>query len=87
MIIHVRVKPNAKTNSIDIKSDGAIHIRISAAPVDGEANKYLVKYLSGIFKIAQSKIEITKGHNNSYKTIFVHADEDYVNDILEGLTE
>jgi len=85
MIIHVRVKPRARENSIDVTTDGIVHINISAAPVDGEANKYLIKYLSRIFTIPPSRIEITKGHNSSYKTIFLHADENYVNHILEGL--
>ena len=85
MIIHLRVKPNSKIDSLEVKADGTITLKICAAPVDGKANKYLVRYLSDFFKIPPSKINIIKGQNNSHKTISIGADENYVNDILSRL--
>jgi len=85
MTIHVHVKPNSKTDAIHIDSDRSIRIKICAAPVEGRANNYLVKYLSGIFKIPASKIQIIKGHNNSYKTISLSVDKDYGHKIMDNL--
>ena len=85
MIIHLRVKPNSKIDSLEVKADGTITLKICAAPVDGKANKYLVRYLSDFFKIRPSKINIIKGQNTPHKTISIEADENYVNDLLSGL--
>ena len=85
MIIHAVVKPSSKKDSIDVCEDGTLLIRITAAPFEGKANKYLLKYLAGIFKLAASNIEITKGRQNAYKTIVIHADEKYVRDVLAEL--
>jgi uncharacterized protein (TIGR00251 family) len=85
MIIRVQVKPNSKTDSIDIGEDGVIQVKICVAPVEGKANNYLVKYLSVIFKIPRSKIEMIKGHHSSHKTLLVNADEDYIKDILSQI--
>lgn len=70
MIIRVHVKPNAKADSITIAENGELHIRIREVPVDGKANKYLVEYLSKIFKVAKSSVTISKGLHTSHKTIF-----------------
>ena len=85
MIIHVRAKANSKIDSIEVKEDGTIFVRICAPPVEGKANKYLVKYLATLFKIPQSKINIIKGQNNPHKTISIDADENYINNILSSL--
>ena len=85
MILHLRVKPNSKVDSLEVKADGTITLKICAAPVDGKANKYLVRYLSDFFKIRPSKINIIKGQNNPHKTISIEADGTYVNDLLSGL--
>ena len=85
MLLHLRVKPNSKVDSLEVKDDGTITLKICAPPVEGRANKYLVQYLSDLFKIPPSKINIIKGLNNPHKTIFIAADENYVNDILSAL--
>ena len=85
MIIHIRVKANSKIDSIEVKEDGIIFIRICAARVEGKANKYLLKYLATLFNIPQSKINIVKGLNNPYKTISIEADETYLFKILTAL--
>ena len=76
MIFHVHVKPNAKADSISIKQNNELEVRVCAAPVDGKANKYLINYLSKIFKVSKSSAVILKGLNNPYKTIeIITADE------------
>jgi len=85
MLLHLRVKPNSKIDLLEVKDDGTITLKICAPAVDGRANKYLVRYLSDLFKIPSSKINIIKGLNNQHKTISVGADEHYVNEILSAL--
>lgn len=55
-----------------IPGDGlikAIKIKLIAPPVDGAANKALIKFLAKHFKIAQSEITIVKGEKSKYKIV------------------
>jgi uncharacterized protein len=85
MIIHLQVKPGSGIDSITFGTDGTMVIKIKAPPVDGKANKYLVAYLSEVFKIPKSKIAITKGETSKHKTITIDADETYLRKVLEAL--
>ncbi len=82
MIFRVHVKPNAKTNSVIIKENNELHVRISAPPVDGKANKYLIGYLSEVFKVSKSSVVIMKGLNNPHKTIEIIAENAYIKKVL-----
>jgi uncharacterized protein (TIGR00251 family) len=82
MIFRVHVKPNAKSDSISVKENNELDVRICAAPVDGKANKYLTGYLSKIFKVPKSSVVIVKGLNNSYKIIEIIADNTHIKNIL-----
>lgn len=84
MLIRIQVKANSKADSISIADTGVIHVKIRAEPVEGKANKYLLEYLSAVFRLSKSKIEIIKGHNSLYKTISLQAEEDYINNILKS---
>jgi uncharacterized protein (TIGR00251 family) len=85
VIIRVHIKPNAKADSITVTENNELNIRIREAPVDGKANKYLVGYLSKIFKVSKSCITILKGLNAPHKTISIIADEHYIENILSTL--
>jgi uncharacterized protein len=85
MLLHIHVKPNSKTDSISRSGDGNIRVKIRAQPVEGKANKYLMEYLAGVFRLSKSQVEIAKGENSPYKTIKLDADEGYVNHILKSV--
>ena len=86
MLLHIQVKPNSKSDSIRSDTDGNLLVKIRAQPEDGKANKYLVAYLSEIFRLPKSKIEITKGIVSSHKTIKINAEETYIKNILRTLS-
>ncbi|MBT3529482.1 MAG: YggU family protein [Gammaproteobacteria bacterium] len=48
-----------------------LKIRISAPPSDGKANKQLIKFLSGVFKVRQSDITIVSGHSSRKKRLCI----------------
>ena len=85
MIFSVRVKPNAKIDSIIIKENNELEVRIAAPPVDGKANKHLIHYLSEIFKVSKSAVVILKGLNTPYKTVEIIAGDNYIKGILNAL--
>ena len=58
----VRVIPNAKHSRIMLKQvDQLVNVRLAARPVDGCANKELVKVFADTFK--PSQVNIAKGEN------------------------
>jgi uncharacterized protein len=70
--ITVRITPRMPRNEIsEIMEDGTIKIRLTAAPVDGKANQALIEYLSNVFDISSSKIEIIAGQTNRNKLVSI----------------
>jgi uncharacterized protein (TIGR00251 family) len=82
MVFRVHVKANAKSDFMFVKENNELDVRISAVPVDGKANKYLIGYLSKIFKVSRSSVIILKGLNNPYKTVEIIADDTHIKNIL-----
>lgn len=69
MKINVTVKPrSSKTEVIQI-SETEYQVRLTASPVDGEANEQLIKVLGEYFKIGKSCISILKGKTGKKKIV------------------
>jgi len=69
--ITVKITPRASKNEIVGELAGMLKIKLKAPPVDGEANKELIKFLSKEWKIPKSKIKIVKGLTSRTKTIII----------------
>jgi len=70
--ITVKVIPRSSRNEIaGVQEDGTIKIRLTAAPVEGQANKALVEFLAEVLDIAKSKIEIIGGLSGRNKLITI----------------
>ena len=70
--LKIRVTPRAKRDEVYyILEDGTIKVRLTAPPVEGKANKALIKYFSGIFEIPSSQIEILSGFKSRNKLVFI----------------
>lgn len=68
----IRVLPRAGRNEVaEVMADGTVKIRLTAAPVDGEANKQLIRFLAEALKIPQSRIEIVAGATARDKIVAV----------------
>jgi uncharacterized protein (TIGR00251 family) len=76
MILHLTVKPGSRKDEFIVGQDGSIKVKIKEQPIEGKANKYLVNYLSTVFGVPKSKIELLKGENNPRKKISIEIDED-----------
>jgi uncharacterized protein (TIGR00251 family) len=82
----VRVVTNASKNEIAGEQDGRLVIRLTASPVDGKANKLLIKFLSKQLKVAASRIAILHGLTSREKTLLFHGlDEHGLREKLEAL--
>lgn len=70
--IAIRVTPRArKTELSGIMADGTLRIRISAPPVEGKANKALIKYLADVLGVRKSRIEIVAGETGLDKIVSI----------------
>lgn len=70
--ITVRVTPRMAKNEIhDILDDGTVKIRLTAPPVDGKANKALIRFLSDVLEIPASSLEIVAGLTGHDKLVSI----------------
>lgn len=70
--ITVRVTPRMAKNEIyGILDDGTVKIRLTAPPVEGKANKELVRFLADVLEMPVSAIEIVAGLNGHDKLITI----------------
>jgi len=71
-IITIRVIPRAKKSEISqVLDDGTIKIRLTAPPVEGKANKALVRFLADVFGISPQNIEIISGVKGRKKVVLI----------------
>ena len=70
LTLHVKI--NSKSSIVKLEpGPGRLKIKITAPPVNGKANKHLLKYLSKIFAVPQTSISIDRGANQSLKTLTI----------------
>ena len=77
LILTLRVQPNAKKDEVCgqvcTDQENFIKIRITALPVEGKANKHLIKYLASLFKVPKSAIELLSGENARLKRVSIRS--------------
>jgi uncharacterized protein (TIGR00251 family) len=70
--IAVRIIPRAKRNEVsEIQGDGTVKIRITAPPIEGEANRALIRFLAKLLDIPEHKIEIVAGLGGRNKLVSI----------------
>jgi len=67
----VRIILRASRSEIAGEYNGALRIRIAAPPVDGAANRELVRLLAKSFKLPQNAVEIVSGAGSKNKIIHI----------------
>jgi uncharacterized protein YggU (UPF0235/DUF167 family) len=69
--IAIRVVPRAGASTIAGTRNGALLVRLAAAPVEGAANAALVSLLARTLQTAPRNITITAGHHSRDKRLSV----------------
>lgn len=67
MKITVRVKANAKKNSIEATPDGSWKVAVTAPAREGKANQAVMSLLAKHFAVAKSKVRLVMGQKHSNK--------------------
>ena len=69
VIVAVHTQPKAASTEYVGVHGGVLKIRVSAPPIEGEANRALCRYLAEVFSIPQRSVEICSGENSRHKRI------------------
>jgi hypothetical protein len=71
LVFTVRVVARASRSSVTGEHDGALRVRVAAAPVDGAANEELVRTLARALSVPARAVEIRSGHASKLKQVRV----------------
>jgi uncharacterized protein (TIGR00251 family) len=67
--IEVRLQPRASRDELLGIRDGVLHARVSAPPVDGEANRALCRLVAAHAGVPPSRVEIVRGARGRSKLV------------------
>lgn len=68
----IKVQPRASKNQLAGVMDGAVKVRLTAPPVDGEANEACLRFFAELFKVPLKSLELVSGHTGRNKTLRVY---------------
>jgi len=71
VLFKVRVQPRAARNELAGLFEDALRLRLTAPPVDGEANEACRSFLAGLCKVPKSRVAIVSGHTGRSKVVRV----------------
>jgi len=67
----IKVQPRSSRNQIVGEQDGMLKIKLTAPPVEGEANQALVDYLSSILDVPRRNVTLLKGESSRQKIVAI----------------
>lgn len=68
-LLKVYLQPRSSKNEIVGPYRDGIKVKVTAQPIEGKANRALIRLLAKEFGISTSCIEILKGHHSREKTL------------------
>lgn len=68
-VLQIKVKPNSLQQLIAEEADGTLTVHLKSPPVDGKANKELIKLLAKKLDVPKSQIRIKSGLASRFKLI------------------
>jgi len=71
LVFQVHVKPRASRDAIEGEREGALVVRLTAPPVEGEANEALVRLLAARLHVPKSAVRILSGERGRMKRVAV----------------
>lgn len=65
------IQPKSSKNEIIGPHNGAIKIKLTSPPVDGQANAGLIEFLAKLFKTAKRNVVLVKGETSRQKVVAI----------------
>ncbi|MCC6444623.1 MAG: DUF167 domain-containing protein [Armatimonadetes bacterium] len=83
--LFVRLQPKASRSEIIGFKEGALHLKVTAPPVEGAANRALESFLAGVLGLRKSQVSVVQGHKSREKVLeIIGLSEDEVRGKLGG---
>lgn len=76
-ILSLRIQPKASRDELAGVQDGRLKIRITAPPVDGEANRHLQAFLAKALKVSKSRVTLVSGETGREKRVRIGSPPDW----------
>jgi hypothetical protein len=70
--LEVKVQPRSSRNQVVGEQNGVLKIKLTAPPVDGEANSALVAFLASSLKVPRQDISILRGETSRNKLVEIN---------------
>ena len=70
-MLHCHVQPGASRDAFAGLYGERLKVQISAPPVDGKANKHLLKYIAKAFGVAKTRVRLVRGELSRQKTLTI----------------
>lgn len=71
LLLEVYAAPRASRSLLAGVHDGRLKVRLAAPPVDGAANRELVRFLARVLGLPRSAVTLAKGASSRRKTVAV----------------
>jgi uncharacterized protein (TIGR00251 family) len=68
-VIHIKVIPRAPQTMIDGMRGGALLVKLSAPPVEGQANEALLRFFAQLCDVPRRAVTMASGTKSRHKTI------------------
>lgn len=67
--VKIKVQPRSSANQLVGVQDGALKIKLTAPPVEGEANNALTRYLADLLGLPRRAVKLVKGDTSRLKIV------------------
>ena len=67
----LKIQPRSSKNEASGFQGDALKVRLTAPPVDGEANEACIDYIARLLGVPKKAVKIVAGHHNPHKIIEV----------------
>ena len=71
IILHVHVVPRSAKSEVSGVQGDALKLKITAPPVEGQANAECIRFLSNVLGIKKKQVKILGGHKSKKKTVAI----------------
>ncbi|MEQ8173727.1 MAG: DUF167 domain-containing protein [Syntrophomonadaceae bacterium] len=69
--LEIKVQPRSSRNQILGEQEGVLRVKLTAPPVDGEANQALLEFLARQLKVPRKNLRIIRGESSRQKLLEV----------------
>ncbi len=74
MVLEVKAVPHARSSEVsELMADGALKIKVVAAPEKGKANEEICAVLAAYLSVPKRNVEVVLGHGSRHKRVRVVA--------------